>query len=83
VHSIFWRKFGKWKYKLFCLPQFLKSGGKMPESLRAAGLSDEARAQAQSLDTEAAWEAAQKKAADTGGIAVDFNPYDAETGWVH
>jgi hypothetical protein len=70
-------------YKLFVCPQFLKSGGKMPESLRAAGLSDEARAAAQALDTEAAWEAAQKKAADTGGIAVDFNPYDPETGWVH
>ncbi len=60
--------------------QFLKAGGKKPESLRAAGLSDEARAQAQSLDSEAAWEAAQEKAKQVGGIAVDFNPYDAETG---
>jgi hypothetical protein len=36
--------------------------------------------QAQQLDSEAAWEAAQKKASETGGIAVDFNPYDEETG---
>lgn len=60
---------------------FLKQGGKLPSSLKGAGLSDEARAAAQSLDTEAAWEAAQKRAEDVGGIAVDFNPYDAETGY--
>ncbi|EKX37977.1 hypothetical protein GUITHDRAFT_154838 [Guillardia theta CCMP2712] len=33
------------------------------------------------MDSEAAWEAAQRKAAETGGIAVDFNPYDPETGY--
>jgi hypothetical protein len=41
---------------------------------------DEPSHQAQSLDSEAAWEAAQKQADQTGGIAVDFNPYDEETG---
>lgn len=64
-----------------CPCQFLRQGGKKPDSLKAVGLSDEARAAAQQVDSEAAWEAAQKKAADTGGIAVGFNPYDAETGY--
>lgn len=34
----------------------------------------------QGVDSEAAWEAAQKAAAQNTNIAVDFNPYDAETG---
>merc|ERR1711966_394645 len=50
-------------------------------SLSGVGLSDEARAQAQGVDSEAAWEAAQKAAAQNTNIAVDFNPYDAETGY--
>eukprot|EP00291_Cryptomonas_curvata_P027340 CAMPEP_0172206126 /NCGR_PEP_ID=MMETSP1050-20130122/33032_1 /TAXON_ID=233186 /ORGANISM="Cryptomonas curvata, Strain CCAP979/52" /LENGTH=147 /DNA_ID=CAMNT_0012885149 /DNA_START=289 /DNA_END=732 /DNA_ORIENTATION=- len=59
---------------------FLKNVPK-PKTLKSVGLSDDARAKAQALDSEAAWEAAQKKAEETGGIAVDFNPYDEETGY--
>jgi len=59
---------------------FLRSSPK-PKSLKDKGLSDEERAAAQQMDSEAAWEAAQRKAAETGGIAVDFNPYDPETGY--
>ena len=36
------------------------------------------------MDSEAAWEAAQKAAAQNTAVSVDFNPYDPETGnvWV-
>jgi len=59
---------------------FLK-GVPKPASLKNKGLSDAERAAAQSVDSEAAWEAAQKQAASSTNIAVDFNPYDAETGY--
>lgn len=59
---------------------FLKSVPK-PGSLKGKGLSDQDRAAAQGMDSEAAWEAAQKQAANSGNIAVDFNPYDSETGY--
>jgi hypothetical protein len=34
------------------------------------------------MDSEAAWEAAQKAAAQNTAVSVDFNPYDPETGSV-
>jgi len=61
---------------------FLKNVPK-PGSLKGAGLSDADRADAQGMDSEAAWEAQQKQAlaAASQNVAVNFNPYDAETGY--
>jgi len=58
---------------------FLKN---VPKSLKDKGLSDSERASAQGMDSEAAWEAQQKQAlAAQSNVVVDFNPYDAETGY--
>jgi len=52
-----------------------------PNTLKNKGLSDADRAAAQGVDSEAAWEAAQKAAAQNTAVSVDFNPYDPETGY--
>ena len=44
------------------------------------GVSHDRRSLCQGVDSEAAWEAAQKAAAQNTAVSVDFNPYDAETG---